>query len=113
MSYPQHPQQAYPPGPPQQPYGYPPQGYDQQYNQGYVPPGVPQYGAPQGQQPYPTYPQQGQGQQGQDSNNNQNNQKDDKGCLMVWPRFAVASHAPNVVTAVSTVATCVAKVHDQ
>ncbi|KAJ5427489.1 hypothetical protein N7491_007931 [Penicillium cf. griseofulvum] len=50
MSYPQHPQQAYPPGPPQQPYGYPPQGYDQQYNQGYVPPGVPQYGAPQGQQ---------------------------------------------------------------
>jgi len=33
--------------------------------------------------------------------------------LSAWALFSVVGHAPNVVTAVSTAATCVAEVHDQ
>ncbi|CAI7641258.1 unnamed protein product [Penicillium viridicatum] len=111
MSYPQqpppqgYPQPAYggyqqPPGPGYDQYGGQP-GYAQQ--PGYAAQGP--YGPPPGQMQY-NNPPQGNPQGGQD-------QKSDKGCLMVWPRCAVASCARRVVNAAWIAAKCAAKFYDQ
>ncbi|KAJ5424978.1 hypothetical protein N7465_000048 [Penicillium sp. CMV-2018d] len=100
MSYQQQPP---PQGYPQPGYGYPPQeGYPQQGypQQGYPPQGYP----PQQQMGYP--PQ-------APTSAPAAEQKSDKGCLMVWPRCAVASCARKAANAAVNAASCAAKLYDQ